>query len=91
MDLTTEKVSEPPEQLYKCHAGGVADIATCPYGTYLATLGKDGYLFIYDYVRKIMVFKHKFPAKGVCMLWLPLKASIAIKTTFFTLLNFLVD
>lgn len=84
VDLTTEKQAEPPVQLYKCHAGAVADIASCPFATYLATLGTDGYLFIYDYIRKTMLFQHQFPAKGVCMIWLPL--SVLFKKTTTSLL-----
>lgn len=72
VDLTTEKAAEPPVQLYKCHAGGIADIATCPFGPYIATLGTDGYLFLYNYIHKTRVFQHQFPAKGTCMIWLPL-------------------
>lgn len=67
-----ERDAGPPVQLYKCHAGGVADIAPCPYGPYLATLGVDGRLFLYDYINKTMLFHYQFPAKGVCMLWVPL-------------------
>lgn len=61
-----------PVQLYKCHAGEVADIVACPWGHFFASLGVDGRFYLYNYVSKKMIFDHQFPAKGVCMLWLPL-------------------
>ncbi|XP_060530871.1 cilia- and flagella-associated protein 44 [Cylas formicarius] len=69
IDLNTEKEPKPSEQLFKCHAGRVADIAACPYGPYLASLGEDGRIFLYDYLKRSRVFEYTFPAGGVCLIW----------------------
>lgn len=75
IDLNTEKGSEPSVQLYKSHSGPVADIAASPWGNYFATLGTDGRFFVYNYMAKRMIYHHDFPAKGKCILWLPLGVS----------------
>lgn len=48
------------------------DIATCPWTTYIASLGEDGRLYLYDYYELTLVFDHQFPAKGRALIWLPL-------------------
>lgn len=70
-DLTTDDDPKPPAQIYKCHAGKVVDLAPCPFDHYVASFGKDGRLYIYDYVQKKLVFDYEFPAKGCCMIWMP--------------------
>uniref|UniRef100_A0A6P7HDL2 Cilia- and flagella-associated protein 44-like n=1 Tax=Diabrotica virgifera virgifera TaxID=50390 RepID=A0A6P7HDL2_DIAVI len=69
IDLNTVTEPEPSMQLYKCHAGKVVDIATYCNGRYLASLGRDGRLYIYNYLTKKLVFSYEFPAKGSRMLW----------------------
>jgi len=63
---------QPPEQLLICHAGPVMDMAASPVDEHLATLGKDGRLFIYNYLEKKLLLVKRFPAEGSCLLWLPL-------------------
>lgn len=75
IDLNTEKDPEPAIQLYKSHSGAVADIAASPWGSYFVTLGTDGRLYMYNYLTKRMIFHYQFPAKGKCLLWLPLNVS----------------
>jgi hypothetical protein len=53
------------------------DMAASPVDEYLATLGKDGRLFIYNYVEKTLFLVKRFPAEGSCLLWLPLDVSYA--------------
>jgi hypothetical protein len=48
------------------------DMATSPVDEHLATLGKDGRLFIYNYLEKKLLLVKLFPAQGSCLLWLPL-------------------
>ncbi|KRT85890.1 WD40 domain-containing protein, partial [Oryctes borbonicus] len=72
IDLTTELNVSPSVQLYECHAGRVVDIAVCPWGPYLVSLGEDGRIYLYNYITREKLLKYQFPAKGVCMLWLPL-------------------
>ncbi|KAG5898603.1 hypothetical protein JTB14_020979 [Gonioctena quinquepunctata] len=69
LDLNIDREPEPPVQLYKCHAGKVVDIAACPTGPYLASLGKDGRFYLYNYMTKELVFHQEFPALGRCMIW----------------------
>ncbi|CAG9822879.1 unnamed protein product [Phaedon cochleariae] len=70
IDLNTEVEPKPSRQLYKCHAGEVVDIATHPSGPYLVSLGKDGRIYVYNYLHKILIFHHEFPAGGRCLIWL---------------------
>lgn len=70
-----ERHVAPAEQLYKCHAGAVVDIGACPCGPYLASLGIDGRLQLYNYEQKKILFRHTFPAKGSVLIWLPLNVS----------------
>ncbi|KAK5643475.1 hypothetical protein RI129_007320 [Pyrocoelia pectoralis] len=75
IDLNTKTNPKPPIQLYKCHGGAIVDIAACPWGCYLASLGSDGRLQLYQYVKKKLVLSHHYPAKGTCMIWLSLHES----------------
>ncbi|KDR19694.1 WD repeat-containing protein 52 [Zootermopsis nevadensis] len=63
---------QPPHQLLICHAGPVMDMAASPVDEHFATLGKDGRLFIYNYLEKKLRLVKRFPAQGSCLLWLPL-------------------
>lgn len=47
------------------------DISACPYDSYLISLGEDGRLYVYAYLRKTLIFEHQFPAHGTCLIWLP--------------------
>ncbi|KAJ8984435.1 hypothetical protein NQ317_012498 [Molorchus minor] len=69
IDLNTEDEPRPSEQLYRCHAGEVRDIANCSFGPYFASLGEGGRLFIYNYLERKRLYEHCFPAKGTCLLW----------------------
>jgi hypothetical protein len=51
------------------------DMAASPVDEHLATLGKDGRLFIYNYLEKKLLLIKRFPAQGSCLLWLPLNVS----------------
>jgi hypothetical protein len=50
-------------------------MAASPVDEHLATLGKDGRLFIYNYLQKKLLLFKRFPAEGSCLLWLPLHVS----------------
>ncbi|KAJ9600982.1 hypothetical protein L9F63_000820, partial [Diploptera punctata] len=45
----------PPIQLFTCHAGPVMDMAASPVDEHIATLGKDGRIFIYNYIEKKII------------------------------------
>lgn len=79
LDLNLKSsLRQPPEQLLICHAGPVMDMAASPVDEHLATLGKDGRLFIYNYLEKKLLLVKRFPAEGSCLLWLPLDVSYAL-------------
>lgn len=61
-----------PKQLYRCHAGEIVAVATSPVTQQVASLGKDGRLYVYDYLEKSLIFNLQFPAHGGDMIWLPL-------------------
>ncbi|XP_050303878.1 cilia- and flagella-associated protein 44 [Anthonomus grandis grandis] len=73
IDLNTEEEPQPSEQLFVCHGGKITGLATCPFATYVATLGELGTFYLYNYVTKRRVLDHKFPAGGVSLLWIPLE------------------
>jgi hypothetical protein len=51
------------------------DMAASPVNEHLATLGKDGRLFIYAYLEKKLLLVKRFRAQGSCLLWLPFDVS----------------
>lgn len=71
-DLSTEVRPLLPKQLFYCHAGEIVAMDTSPVNQLVATLGKDGRLYLYDYVEKVLIFQHQFPAAGGDLIWLPL-------------------
>lgn len=70
-DLSTEVRPKQPKQLFRCHAGEIVAMDTSSITPHVATLGKDGRLYIYDYLEKKMVFDHQFMALGCDFIWLP--------------------
>ncbi|XP_069678702.1 cilia- and flagella-associated protein 44 [Periplaneta americana] len=73
IDLTYKKEDrQPPVQLFVCHAGPVMDMAASPFDEHIATLGKDGRIFFYNYLEKKLLFTKKFSAEGSRLIWLPL-------------------
>lgn len=70
-DLSTEVRPQQPKQLFRCHAGEIVAMDTSSITPHVATLGKDGRLYIYDYLEKKMVFDHQFMALGCDFIWLP--------------------
>nr|XP_018898031.1 PREDICTED: uncharacterized protein LOC109031139 [Bemisia tabaci] len=72
VDISISRNVKDPKKLYWCHAKSVSDIAASPHGYYLASLGEDGRLYIYDVqAKKVIIIKH-FPTPGYCLNWLPL-------------------
>ncbi|XP_031340937.1 cilia- and flagella-associated protein 44-like [Photinus pyralis] len=73
IDLNTYAEPKSPVQLFACHGGEIMDIAACPWGNYLASVGSDGRLQFYNYKERRLFFRWKFPAKGATLIWLPLE------------------
>ncbi|KAF5282186.1 hypothetical protein FQR65_LT02883 [Abscondita terminalis] len=71
--LDMKEDEREPVQLYKCHGGAVVDIIT--WGNYLLSLGVDGRLQLYNYVKREFSYSYQFPAKGCCLLWLSVQPS----------------
>ncbi|KAF5282198.1 hypothetical protein FQR65_LT02895 [Abscondita terminalis] len=72
IDLTTFAEPKRPVQLFRCHAGAIMDIAACPWGPYLVSLGVDGRMQLYNYENRKLLYRYRFPAKGVTITWLPI-------------------
>ncbi|KAK5643495.1 hypothetical protein RI129_007340 [Pyrocoelia pectoralis] len=73
IDLNTFEEAKPSVQLYQCHAGKIMDMAACPWGPYLASLGSDGRIQLYNYETQKLIFRHQYPAKGATLHWLPIE------------------
>lgn len=70
-DLSTEVRPKPAKQLFRCHAGEIVAMETSSVSHHVATLGKDGRLYVYDYLDKQLIFHHQFLAAGGDFIWLP--------------------
>lgn len=58
--------------LYRCHAGAIVDVATSPAPDcdYIASLGEDGRLHLYELSAGRLAFFHEFRSAGRSMIWL---------------------
>lgn len=72
VDLILRVDYEPSERLKVFHAGPIADIAPCPWGPFIASLGIAGTFFVYNYLKKDLVLNYKFIPQGRALIWLPL-------------------
>ncbi|XP_011307884.1 uncharacterized protein [Fopius arisanus] len=70
-DEENGKNKNATRQLLRCHAGPVMDMSVCTWSHYLATIGSDCYLHIYNYVAKKLIITHKFNDEGSSAVWLP--------------------
>ena len=70
-DLTPAHHTEPPQQLFKCHAGEIVAVQASPVSSHVATLGVDGMLCVYDYAKRELLLSHRFQCAGQSMIWLP--------------------
>lgn len=60
------------EILFRCHAGAIVDVSVCPFAdyNYIASLGRDGRLHVYDLREGGLSFLHQFCAAGRSMIWM---------------------
>lgn len=72
IDCNVYVAQEKGQRLVKCHAGDVMDLAVSPSKHFFVTLGIGGRFLVYNYLKRKIVFEHKFPARGCCLLWLPI-------------------
>lgn len=75
-EISPDGEPEKPEMLLRCHAGAVVAMDVCPFALYIATIGDDGRLHIYDCNAGKLVAYRNFPAKGQQLIWLPISVSI---------------
>lgn len=71
-DLQPGTDSCQSQVLYRCHAGAIHDVATSPIPgfDYIASLGEDGRLHVYNPSDGSLAFFHQFGAAGRSMIWL---------------------
>ncbi|XP_067625340.1 cilia- and flagella-associated protein 44 [Eurosta solidaginis] len=74
-DLNTRDVPNKPNKLYTCHGGKVIAAQTSPVSTHLITLGEDGKIFLYDYVKNTLLMEKRFISRGSDLLWFTTKIS----------------
>ncbi|XP_054742319.1 cilia- and flagella-associated protein 44 [Anastrepha obliqua] len=74
-DLNTHDVPNKPEKLYSCHGGKVIAAQASPVSTLLMTLGEDGKIFIFDYIRNILLMEKQFISPGSDLHWFSTKIS----------------
>lgn len=63
------------QQLYKCHAGAIVGVATSPCSPFVATLGEDGRLHVYNYASKELAYHKRFPSNGSAIIWASLSVA----------------
>jgi cilia- and flagella-associated protein 44 len=71
-DISPENVPAAPKQLFKCHAGPIVSVQSSPTSKHVATLGKDGRIFVYNFDEQKLLFDHQFVAEGRDMIWVPI-------------------
>uniref|UniRef100_A0A336MUJ4 CSON006942 protein n=1 Tax=Culicoides sonorensis TaxID=179676 RepID=A0A336MUJ4_CULSO len=70
-DISPDRKDEPPKQLLFCHSGPIFKIQSSPTSDHVATFGRDGRLFMYNYETKKLIFNYQFISQGNDMIWLP--------------------
>ncbi|XP_055624931.1 cilia- and flagella-associated protein 44 isoform X2 [Toxorhynchites rutilus septentrionalis] len=69
-DITPAYKPAPARQLLKCHSGPIGTVQASPSTHHVATLGSDGRLFLYDYLKRERIFDYQFCSRGRAMIWL---------------------
>jgi hypothetical protein len=73
LNLEVSADVKPPQRIYEAHSGAVRGVAASPGDCYLASIGKDGKLLVYNVHRKKLLIWRRFPVEGTALLWVPLK------------------
>ncbi len=60
MDLSFSPTSAPPDKLESYHAGGIMSCDVSPQATFVASVGVDGRVRVYDYITKLLVGREQF-------------------------------
>ncbi|XP_046813293.1 cilia- and flagella-associated protein 44 isoform X2 [Vespa crabro] len=73
IDLNTFKEPEVSKKIFTCHAGAISDMDVAQWGPFVATIGIDGRLHIYNYAEKKLILIYHFRDSGKQVIWLPCK------------------
>ncbi|KAL2740588.1 cilia- and flagella-associated protein 44 isoform X4 [Vespula squamosa] len=73
IDLNTFKEPEVSQKIFTCHAGAISDMDVAQWGPFVATIGIDGRLHIYNYAEKKLILIYHFRDSGKQVIWLPCK------------------
>ncbi|XP_015588735.2 uncharacterized protein LOC107264707 [Cephus cinctus] len=71
IDLNTFETPERPRKIFTCHAGPITDMDVATWGPFVATIGRDAHLHIYNYFDKTLILVHKFCDIGSKVVWFP--------------------
>lgn len=61
MDISVSLTKKAPELIQSYHAGPIRNVASCPYTHMVSSIGHDGAVRVYDYLRKrdLVIKKYK--------------------------------
>ncbi|XP_063689301.1 cilia- and flagella-associated protein 44-like isoform X19 [Bolinopsis microptera] len=69
LDISVSLTKKAPELIQSYHAGPVRGIAPCSYTHMAASMGADGTVRVFDYLRKHTLVRKKYKSGGSCILW----------------------
>ncbi|KAF0298911.1 Cilia- and flagella-associated protein 44 [Amphibalanus amphitrite] len=78
-DLSFSMTTRGPERLYECPAGPLRALVACPTGPLMAATGDDGHIAVFNYRRRELLVRSRFPAGGTTLIWL--SAEVCGKTS----------
>ncbi|XP_076450023.1 cilia- and flagella-associated protein 44-like [Babylonia areolata] len=70
-DLSFRLAAVPPKRLLNFHSGAIVACAVSPITYLVMTLGEDGTLRLYDFLKKKLLAVKVFKAKGCSLVWIP--------------------
>lgn len=73
----TGNSEDKSKQLYRCHAGAIVAVVASPCSAFIASLGEDGRLHLYNFETNELVFQKQFKSKGSAILWPSLESCSA--------------
>ncbi|XP_014272736.1 cilia- and flagella-associated protein 44 isoform X2 [Halyomorpha halys] len=71
VELAVKESLAPSKIIFQAHDGPIGDIAPSPAGYYVATVGREGRLHIYNSKNNKSLMKIQLSAPGSALLWLP--------------------
>lgn len=71
LDLSFTHTSHAPERMFSYHAGPITGLETSPVAHFVATIGVDHTVRVYDYLSKTPMCQAKYNSGGSSLLWPP--------------------